>query len=399
MKKVKVIFYFLLTTLYSLLSTPYLVRAYPPGMKAETSEKGRFVGRIANRTQGGILVPDLEVVLEKYVNQNPTEKVKTLTDREGYFQFLDLPVGPQYGYQISLKYQGADYSGHTFSFAQGENLKTMEIGVYDAVDNPGKIKISMKHIFVDIENNVLKISEAVRLENTGNTTYRGQLRFSLPKGFENLQFERGIDSCCSEIKESGFFENTSFYPGMKEVTYSYELKYDSAKYLFLPAVDYPVDNLDLMVRDLGIKAESKKLSFISSIDMGEKKYLRLSAKGILPDEKVEVKISGLPLGPEKYRLYILIFAGLIVLFGIIFPFLRKKPVIISEEKSGESAGVVSQPEEKKNILLREIAELDDRYAAGEIPSREYNKLRTKKKRNLVRLLSHPLISNKTNDNE
>jgi hypothetical protein len=377
------------------------------GSPTAKAVKGRLVGRISNRTQGGILVPNLEIFLEKYINQNPTEKIKTLTDCDGYFQFVDLPLTPENSYRVSLKYQGVDYSGHPFSFAQGENLKTMEIGVYDATDSPEKIKISMKHIFVDIENNIFKISEAVRLENIGNTTYRGPLRFSLPEGFENLQFERGIDTCCSEIKESGFSENMPFYPGMKEVTYSYQLKYDSSKYLFTPAIDYPTENLDLMIRDLGIKLESKRLVFISAIDMGEKKYLRLSAKALLPNEKVEIKISGLPLGPEGYRVYVLVFAGLIVLLGIVYPFLRKKPVMVSEESrpcAQERDKLRAKSEEKKGVitseeLLKEIAELDDHYAAGEIETGEYEKLRAKKKKILIKLLRHRLVSNKTNNKE
>lgn len=379
MKKRKTIFCFLFFT-FSFLFSPFDdLNAYPPAMRA-TTEKGRLVGRISNRSQGGILIPNLEVFLEKYVNQNLTEKVRTLTDRDGYFQFVDLLLTPENSYRVALKYQGVDYSGHPFSFAQGENLKTMEIGVYDATDKPEKIKINMKHIFIDIEEGVLKVTEALSIENFGNTTYRGPLHFSLLKGFENLQFGRGIDTCCSEIKESGFSENVPFYPGRKEVTYSYQLKYDSPRYLFTPIIDYLTENLDLMIRDLGIKLESKRLVFISAVEMGEKKYLRLSARELLPNENVEVKISGLPLGPERYRLYVLIFAGLIVLFGLAYPFIRRKPVTIGE------SGEVGQMGEKEE-LLKEIAELDDRYAAGEIGTEEYEKLRRKKKKILVKRLA------------
>lgn len=389
---------------YSLSPIPCLY-AYPPGSPPDVhreagtqqgSLEGRIVGRVSNRTQGGILIPNLEVFLEKYVNQKLTEKIKTVTDREGYFQFIGLLISSQYSYQVALKYQGADYAGSPFTFLQGENLKTMEIGVYDATDSLGKIRISMKHIFIDIEEKKLQVTEAMRLENLGNTTYRGPLHFSLPKGFENLQYERGLDVCCIETKENGFLENTPFYPGMKEVTYSYQLKYDSAKYLFTPIIEYPTESLDLMIHDLGIKLDSKRLVFISAIDMGEKKYLRLSARGLVPNEKVEVKISGLPLGPERYRLYVLIFAGLLILFGFIYPFLRKRGAPLEEIAVVVEEGISSETEppspklRRPSIsrkLLKEIAELDDRYATGEIEPEEYEKLRKKKKKILVRLLS------------
>jgi len=388
MIKKLLVLHFTFYTLQFTLSPISCLFAYPPGSQ-ENILDGRFVGRISNRTQGGILIPGLEVYLEKYVDQNLTEKVKTSTDRDGYFQFIGLSVSPQYSYRISLKYQGVDYSGHLFFFSPGENLKTMEIGVYDATDNPDKIKISMKHIFVDIEQNILRITEAMRLENTGNTTYRGSLHFSLPQGFENLQYERGLMSCCIEEKGNGFLESMPFYPGVKEVTYSYQLKYNSSKYLFAPVIDYPTEDLDLMIRDLGVKLESKRLVFISSIDMGEKKFLRLSARGLTPKENVEVKISGLPLGPERYRIYVLIAAGLFILLGFTYPFLKKKGVYLKREEVAleSEKGVVSPETNISKKLFKEIAELDDRYAAGEIETEEYEKLREKKKKILLRLLS------------
>jgi len=359
------------------------------------SPAGKIVGRVINRTRGEMVVSGQEIFLEKYENQTLKEKIKTLTNEQGYFEFANLYTLPQYSYTLNLNFQGATYAGHPFAFSENETVKMMNMGVFETTKSDEKIKINAKHIILDIEENVFKINEIVVLENADNKTFLGPLKFSLPQGFSELKYEKGLMSCCINEKEDGFLETMPFYPGFKEVTYSYQVKFTSSKHLFSTVADYPITgNLDFFIRDTGIKLETKQMVPVQPLQMGEKKYFRLSTKGIPAKQMITIKIAGLPVGPEAYRGLILAIVGLIILVGFIYPFLRKRKVMpeevsqVSVPSEVSSEEMVSSPvilEEKKKELLKEIAELDDRFSEGEINEREYQKIRAQKKRNLVEI--------------
>lgn len=360
---------------------------------------GALKGNLVNRTPGGAGVANQDVILKTYVGTQETGETSTKTDSQGRFEFSGLSTDSNYNYGLVVTYQEAEYWIGPKRFEQGSNVLNWEVPVYEATPKDDQIRIGRAHLIVNVRENIMAVLQYFSFVNTGDRTYVGSrpitpegkketIRLSLPTGAQQITSNEGLDECCAFRTDDGISDTLAVAPGPKDIVLSYELPYkSSAVYLDLPLY-YPVDAINLLVGDQNVKVTSPQLKLQGSQDVGGQKYLNFSATSLPSGTELSIDLANLP---QKGMLGGRIDAntlrwggiGLAVLaIGFVVTYsLRRRPA---------AAGVASAERRRpdpKNALLRELAELDDRFASGQIREDEYERARDEKKQRLKDLMA------------
>jgi len=369
----------------ALLLMIFILSLSAPALAAEPGS-GIIDGQLVNGTEGGSSLADQEVTLKTYLDNTEVDSTTAQTDAEGKFVFDGLSTEPGYSYQVTLTFQEADYYSEWLNFDEGETTKSTEVIVYDSTTSDEAIKVATAHTVIYVEQGSLWVEEYFLFVNEADRTYIGSkeitaegtketLRFSLPKGATELQPGIGLMECCIYNSEEGFVDSMSILPGGKEVAYSYKVDYSSGAYTFSRRVNYPTANFDLLVQGEGIKVASDQLTIEEPLSIEGILFNHLSGKELAPGSTLVVHLSGLPQtnnqGAVKWVVLTLIVLGA----GFGFVYLMRK---------GRVQPV--SPDQIRQRLLVEIAQLDDDFEAGKIPEAVYRRLRAETKAQLLKLM-------------
>jgi len=358
---------------------------------AQAIEQGEGVieGTMINKTTGK-LVPNQEIVIYKYLNQEQVGKESSETGEDGKFRFENLSTGPDYNYSLYSKYHEAEYWSKIIVFKDATTVKNIKFPVYEATSSDKNIYVKMHHIIFDIQGKLLLVKEILVFYNSGERTYIGKkeegrtkkitLNFSLPKGFANPKYPQGegLMVCCVIPTEQGLLDTMSVKPGPRQVVFTYQLGYNSSKYIFRKLLDYNTEHLDILFPMGKVKVFSRSIPFSSTtIEINGKKYLYLQANGIVKaGTTLNLEISNLPAGHGYLMIIIYGLVAILILLGFTYPLFRKK-------KTTKSKG--EDIKDNKEALLSAIAQLDDRFHAGRISEVNYQTLRRQKKERLMEL--------------
>ena len=359
---------------------------------ALAAEPGSVIidGQLVNGTEGGSSLADQEVTLNIYLNNNEAGSATTKTEADGRFVFDGLSTESGYSYQVTLTFQEADYYSEWLNFDEGETTKPIEVIVYDSTTSDKAVKVATAHTVIYVEQGSLWVEEYFLFVNEADQTYIGSkevdtegtketLRFSLPKEATEQQYDRGLMECCIYGSEEGFVDSMPVLPGGREVAYSYKVDYSSGAYTFSRRVNYPTANFDLLVQGEGTKVASDQLTTEEPLSIEGILFNHLSGKELAPGSTLVVHLSGLPQtsnqGAVKWVVLMLIVLGA----GFGFFYLTRKGRLQPVSPEGS-------PDQIRQRLLVEIAQLDDDFEAGKIREEVYHRLRTMRKAQLVELM-------------
>lgn len=377
-----------------LVTIPILILILSVSAIAAELGSGAVEGQVINGTEGGNSTAYQNITLKTYLDDTEVGLTNTTTNAEGEFRFDGLSTESVYDYQISLEYQGAEYSEWLW-FEENETTKSANVTVYDATTSDEAIKVAMSHMIVYVEEGSLGIVEYFVFVNEGDRAYVGSgepngdgneetLRFSLPRGATEIQSIEGLMECCMVITEEGLIDTMPLTPGTKEVSFSYRIKPSSGTFTLSRVVHYPMTTFNLLVEDKSLKVASDQLTVEEPLDIGDTRFIYLSGDDLAPGATLEARISGLPYASNQGTLK-LVAVGLIVLAaGFVFGYLliRKSPQSVSPEVVDAESNL----EQRKQRLLLEIAQLDDDFSGGNIPQEMYQRMRAEKKTQLVKLM-------------
>jgi cytochrome c-type biogenesis protein CcmI len=369
-----------------------------PAMAFQAAPEGVIKGTLVNGTPGGGSVADQDINLQIYFNGQPQGQSSTKTDAQGKFEFTGLETSSQYSYSITVIYQGAEYNRGPLQFKAGETVLPWQVVVYDTTSDPSSIRVERAHLVIDFKDNSLIMLEFFSFNNSGNKTFIGSkeitpdgkketLRFGLPQGATEITPNRGLMECCLVRTEGGISDTMPVEPGSKDVVFSYRLPYDSSRLSLTTPIYYPVGTLNLLVSAVGAKADSPQLDFLGPVDMGGQQFLHLAKNDLPAGTEITIELSELPRVsglsatltgatlPWVGALLALVAVGI----ALGYPFLRQRRVVpVQPAPREDSAG--------QEALLRELADLDDRFAAGQIEPEEYQRVRKEKKQKLLEAL-------------
>ncbi len=379
-----------------------LLVLFGQSLAAQTQDpaEGMIEGAITNKTPAGGTVENQEIILHVSKGGSEIETLSTRTGSSGSFKFEDLSTDKGYSYYLSLDYQGGEYMSDTVSLEGEKSHTILDLIVYDSTTSDEKIMVDIDHLVIlKAEEGFLLVSEALVFNNTGDKTYIGEkdevsgvnqsLRISLPAGFSDLKYVRGLMDCCASQTEDGIIDSMDIKPGPKAVTIRYKLDYSSKSYLFTKLLDYTTTNFYILAPTV-FQTASDSLILEGPVEIEGRPYTALGLEQEMSaNSRIMIEISDLPSGGWRF-MYAAIF-GLVAFFvvlGLAYPLLKKSKDSKKQvsQKRIKPAGAKEDLEAERKTLLSLLAHLDDQFKAKEVPEHLYREMRQEFKEKLVKIM-------------
>ena len=359
-------------------------------VKPDTGTGGTITGKVidkSNETE----VAGAKVKLTSFMGDKETGSTDSETGKDGSYKFSALPWDRSY--MVTVEHGGAEYSTDKLVFYPDEDVKTLELPVYEPTDSSEGISITQAHMIVQITEEGLSIADLSEFDVKGNKMYVGgaeladgkkeTLKFSLPKDAANLNFIQGLTPEGAVRTAAGLSDTASVPPGSKSVVFAYTVPLNSGGGSIEKTIEYPTGSYLLLV------TKTKEQVTVDGLDGGDvvtiekQEFVRWAGENLAPGHKITVKF----VNPEAWKENIL-YAGLVVLVlvvaGGIFYSSRaggrkREPVREMPAASENRESLMT----RRSALIKEIAALDDGYEAGSIDESSYREIRESKKVELV----------------
>ncbi len=232
------------------------------------------------------------------------------------------------------------------------------------------------------------------LEQSGDT-----LRFTLPDGASDLEFQEGALGGRFVETPGGFADTSPVVPGIgsQQVLFSYDLDFDAPEYEFVVTNYYSVTGVNVLVSDPTATVDSPVLKSEGLRNMQGQDWLGLVGKDLAPHQMITLTFANLPLEmsempvlpqasvPVASRASTLTFVVLgLVLFGLGVLVGYKLPRGEDAASPGPGTGTsAASGASGEDDLIVALADLDDAYERGELPPNEYQAQREELKRQLT----------------
>jgi len=334
------------------------------------------------------------ITLRGFDNMQETVNVTTTLQSDSTFAFsdIDMPLGRVF--VASTEFDGVTYGSDIAMVEDESESLDLQIPVYGSTTDDSSISADRTHIFFEyIEPNALQVVEIYIVSNTGDLTVvpveTGQpiIRFQLPEGATNLQFEDGVVGDRYILTPDGFGDTAPIRPGsgQHQITFGYEIQYDG-KVELDQVVNIPTNAVVILIPKDGLKIKGEQLEYAGSRDVQGMIYEMYTGGRIEAGTNLAIEVSGRPqssglnLGIESSTNLVIGLAALgLVLIGAGVWLYRRSQREYEEEDFSEADEVYDVVEDDipndAEALMDAIIALDDLYQAGELPEQAYQQRR------------------------
>ena len=357
-------------------------------VRPDAGKGGIITGKVLDKTKDRA-VPGAKITLTSYMGEKETGRTEAATSKDGAFAFARLPWDRSY--MVTVEYGGAEYSTDKMVFNPDEDLKTLDLPVYEPTDSGADISIAEGHMIVQAVEGGLSIADLSSFENKGDRMYVGSvavadgrketLRFSVPSDAANLNFIHGLSPESVVRTENGFSDTASVMPGPKRVVFAYTVPLSSGGGAIEKTVEYPTGNFLLLVSKTSEQVSVEGLAGGDVVKIENEDFTRWSGESLNPGDKITIKFVNPAAWKDNIKWAGVAFLILAVGAGILYSSLARggRAVPDGEKPDAEREGLMR----RKSALIKEIAALDDRFEAGGMDEAGYRKLRVHKKAELI----------------
>ncbi|HET7290077.1 MAG TPA: c-type cytochrome [Thermodesulfobacteriota bacterium] len=358
-------------------------------VRPDTGKGGTITGKVVDKTNDKA-VSGAALRLTSFMGDKETGSADSTTEEDGSFTFESLPWDRSY--MVTVEHNGAEYSTDKLVFYPDEDVKTLDLPVYDPTDSSAGISIAEAHMIVQVVEDGLSVADLSAFDNKGDKMYVGgaeladgkkeTLKFSVPKDAANLNFIHGLTPEGVVRTETGFSDTASVPPGPKRVVFAYTMPLGSGSGTLEKTIEYPTASFLLLVSKTNDQVTVDGLDGGDSVKIENEDFIRWSGENLQPGHRITVKF----VNPGALKDNIIKWGGIAVLIiavggGILYSSLARGK---SRETAGEKpAGSRESLIMRRSALIKEIAALDDGYEAGTIDESSYREIRDSKKAELV----------------
>src|SRR5512136_2279312 len=225
-------------TVLTFASSTYAQTPVPPTGKITVA------GQIVNGTPGGTVPVSLTLMLHAYDGNTTSQMLHSETDSTGKFRFENLDTAPGRTFEVMASAGNAAYFSPEIEPKVGQAVLDVPITIYDTTTDASQVSIERMDMQLEfIGETWVQVNEIYSLSNDGDHTVEGAtqaddgtpatLRFSLPAGVKELEFQGGQLGQRFLQTADGFVDVWALPPGKgsSRVTVRYALWFNSKVHL------------------------------------------------------------------------------------------------------------------------------------------------------------------------
>ncbi len=356
-----------------------------PARTAQAQEAGSIGLAVVNGTTGLPMAGHAVTLLRHSSEEGEEETLsRVVTDSGGRYEFTGLPADGSH-YVVATRYLEMPYLTEHIPLEPAAGRTETLLHVFDITTDETALVHSAVHLVVDVNPEILNITEIIVVENRGNLTFAPPpgvglgLIYSLPAAAFGLQpMVEGL-----QHTDRGLLFSAPIPPGVARIVYAYNVDRASIDHRFTRQMDYNVDRVQVLVSPSSETVNATNLTNDGVQQVGEDEYLLLSNRvGVQQGMSVEVAFPSLLVWQDVLKWGMLGFVVLIVAAGIVVG-IRVKPEQPDEPPA--LADLAPEDERKYTAFIQAMSELDDQYMAGGLDEKSYRTRRDGLKERALRL--------------
>lgn len=300
---------------------------------------GAIEGTAINGTAGSGPMAGLEVTLRVFEGMEEGTSLTTVTDAQGLFRFENLDTDRSY--LVFATYQGVTYSQGLLAFGPEQEELIVELLVYETTTDNDQIGVERAHLFLTLSGGGIEATELYVFVNATDRTYVGTeevdsrlwtSQFMLPEGGHDLVFDDGSLGGRFLSVKGGFVDTEPQWPGSTSVMFHYVLDCERGECDLSREIKHPISNLNVLIPDAGVQAQSAQLTFEGSRDAQGEAYLNYVGRNLVPGQRLDLKVRLEEAGsaPTASRsrgsqaLPWIILGAVLVGLALVYPFWRRR---------------------------------------------------------------------------
>jgi mono/diheme cytochrome c family protein len=364
----------------------------PSSTTTGPAEPMKIEGTIVNGTAGQPVPDNLPMTLYILPHQATTQQdMITRTFQSGvngHFVITDAQVGAS-----NLVAVGIDYKDLSFysDVAPSQPQVTLPITIYESTQDTAQVKIDTLHIVVEPALNGYSISEIYVLSNNGDRFVAGfgqpVLHFGLPAGATDLQIDPTMQSVLERQGDGlDYFDAIPVGQQVQSIVYQYTLPVTDTS--LSRAIYHPIALANLLLGgqadNLTVTSDQLKLAGSQTIPASPNSgqpnaqtFQQYTAANVQPGQTLSLSI-GTKSQPFDWRILLGVALVLVGVAGII--------IWQRSQKKQPAAASPRSAEIQREVLIDQIASLDDDFAEGKLDEINYKAKRAKLKEKLMKLM-------------
>jgi hypothetical protein len=336
----------------------------------------RMAGAVNNGTAGADVPDGFEIALMGFRDGDfVDQQITTVSPDVPLFEFTNLMQDEDIQYRLAWEYGGVTDQIFLVDEVDPHNLTVV---IYETTDSLENIRVGAHATIIPTvvgSDRLMGALDLVTIRNDGDRTFvpdpsnpnftgLDMLRFSLPRGYEELAVDSVLPQGQLLEIDTGFAMTNPIPPGEHEILYSYAINYSGTKLEFIRTLAFGVDELRVLIPpELGdVVAEGMKPT--KTTELGETVYQEYSGTGYEPGFKMNFAIVDLPQPGLFKRMNESIPGGNAVMFGSV--------MIVVAVMMGLVVYVLLTTRRRGRMeILQQIVNLDKRFEKGKIDANEH----------------------------
>ena len=391
------------------LASVLILVSLPAVMQAQ----GRIQGAVSNGTTGR---PVANQAVQLLLPRGGMQRVAAATtDASGRFVFPSANIDPSSFYLVQAAYQGVDYNAPAQFDPEG--TANVSITVYEASASAPPLGIQSARLVVHAQGNKAHVQEMFALRNSSDPprsyaapdgTFHFRLSPGTPEptaavaGLMNMPLPQTVNPGKSP---GDYFLKYPLKPGVTVVMVAYDVDYSSNHFALGDSYPYPIASAELLVSPTSLTVDSSLFTPAGTdAETGSQRYV---ATGLRQGTKLEAGLSGeavaeesgggeaaesgqgeaqvkiLPNPITRLEAPVLACFLLLLLWALGIRLVKEWPRYREQRRSGS---VQKELAATADALFNSLADLDELFAAGKVPEKQYWKERLDLKAKLMATL-------------
>lgn len=389
-------------------------QASPAATAAATALSGSVSGIVANGSPGAEVPADLVVTLRVLDTAFNAETFETTVDASGAFRFDDVNIRADRGYVATVFYQDRIFASEFVTGDPAAPNLNLPITIYEVTSDPSVIVVVGMVAQVVTDGSQLQIAYVVSFTNTSRMMFSGEqlspngpyasVRVPVPPGAQVIDMGNTGQRLVLSEDGTAMIDTSGVLPGAEHIVHIlFSLPHDGSTPLET-RFDYAFEGpMRILLGPETLSVTSDQLPSIGPQTVGSQVYQGWGSQLSLPaGEPIRFTINGdlrgagtavppvaapdTALAADRLLPLVFIGFGLLALIGAGLLYWRGRRMAAVPKVSQ-----ATPPAERENLmdgLVRQLAELDDAYEAGEIDQQVYEKRRARLKTRLAELLDN-----------